>query len=147
MRKSESGLVRAVRLEIRQDEVGALLGRGRQRNSVSPYAGYCYVASEALYHLLWMMDVPGSTGYKPMYLRVNGDSHWFLSAPDGRVVDPTADQFLSPPDYRQAKGKGFLTKHPSRRAQELIRRVCETTSSSVRFIDRRRRSGGQASQR
>lgn len=41
--------------------------------------------------------------------------------PDGRVIDPTVDQFDEKPDHNLAKGKGFLTKKPSKRAAALIR--------------------------
>ena len=41
----------------------------------------------------------------------------------GENIDLTSSQFKSPVPYEKAIGKGFLTKQPSKRAQELIHRV------------------------
>lgn len=82
--------------------------------------GNCYVASEALYHLLGGRRA----GYKPMTVRHEGDVHWFLvHVPTGLVLDPTVSQFQSPPDYTKARGRGFLTRTPSRRAREMMGRL------------------------
>lgn len=74
--------------------------------------GHCYVMAEAGYHM---------TGReaKPMFVRHEGVSHWFLRF-GFEVWDPTRPQFLTPVPYVEAIGKGFLTKTPSRRAQMLI---------------------------
>jgi hypothetical protein len=77
--------------------------------------GNCYVASEALYHLLGGK----AAGWTPMTMRHEGDTHWFLRHESGTIVDPTAGQFQEPPDYARARGCGFLTREPSRRADEL----------------------------
>lgn len=78
--------------------------------------GNCYAASEALYHL-----IGGKlAGWTPMRMRVHNDSHWFLRHATGLILDPTASQFKSPPDYSQAVGSGFLTKTPSTRARKLM---------------------------
>jgi hypothetical protein len=77
--------------------------------------GHCYHASEALYH----MSGGKKSGLKPMNMKHEGSSHWFLL--DGeKVVDPTSDQFESTPNYLKARGRGFMTKKPSKRAQMLI---------------------------
>lgn len=81
--------------------------------------GNCYVASEALYHLLGGK----AAGWKPMTLKHEGDTHWFLKHSSGLIVDPTVSQFDSPPPYERAVGRGFLTKEPSRRASELMQRI------------------------
>lgn len=85
-----------------------------------PLRGNCYVTSEALYHLLGGK----AAGWKPMHLRVNGESHWFLSHTSGTIVDPTRKQFgrmeLS---YDEARGTGFLTKEPSKRARKLMKEM------------------------
>ena len=39
---------------------------------------------------------------------------------EGVVIDPTADQFRSRPDYSAGRGNGFLTRAPSKRARELM---------------------------
>jgi hypothetical protein len=56
-----------------------------------------------------------------MTMRHEGDTHWFLRHTSGLVMDPTVSQFRSPPDYTKARGCGFLTKQPSKRAHELMR--------------------------
>lgn len=83
-----------------------------------PFTGHCYVASEALYHLLGGKEA----GYRPVNLRHENVSHWWLEGPSG-VLDPTADQFQTPVPYEGGRGRGFLTKEPSKRAQKLIEAV------------------------
>jgi hypothetical protein len=83
--------------------------------------GHCYVATEALFHLFGGY---GQTKYKPMYIRHEGEPHWFLlSLADGRVIDATKEQFSTPVPYESGIGKGFLTRQPSARARAVIRRV------------------------
>ena len=91
------------------------LRRAPWKGNSNRYAGHCYVASEALFHLL--------PGMKPQFIRHGGQPHWFLLDPEGNVVDATASQFGTPVPYENAKGKGFLTKEPSRRARTLMERV------------------------
>lgn len=81
--------------------------------------GNCYVASEALYHLLGGKH----TGWKPMHLKHEGKSHWFLEHSSGLILDVTPHQFRNPPRYERARGKGFLTKQPSRRAEALMEKI------------------------
>ena len=78
--------------------------------------GNCYVTCEALYHLLGGK----ASGYKPMRMKHEGDSHWFLMH-DGLVIDPTVSQFKKKPNYSKAVGCGFLTKRPSERAKKLMK--------------------------
>ena len=78
--------------------------------------GNCYVTCEALYHLIGGKE----SGWKPMNVKHEGDSHWFLLHESGTILDPTALQFKSKPNYNQARGRGFLTKLPSRRAKEMM---------------------------
>lgn len=87
----------------------------------TPTAGHCYAASEALYHLLGGREA----GLVPVVLRHEEGPHWFLRADDGSILDPTADQFATPPDHAAGKGCGFLTRDPSRRAAEILRRLSE----------------------
>jgi len=82
-------------------------------------SGYCYVTSEALYHMLGGKRA----GWKPMFVRHEGKPHWFLLHENGCILDITAEQFNTPVPVYSAKGKGFLTKLPSKRAQILIERV------------------------
>lgn len=81
--------------------------------------GNCYVTCEALYHLLGGR----SAGYKPMTVRHEGEVHWFLMHVSGLVLDPTASQFKSPPPYHRARGRGFLTRQPSKRARVMMDRL------------------------
>lgn len=78
--------------------------------------GNCYVTCEAIYHLLG----GAAAGYKPHTLRHEGDVHWYLVHEGKTIVDPTRSQFLSPPNYSTGRGRGFLTKQPSRRAAALM---------------------------
>ena len=89
--------------------------------------GNCYVACEALYHLLGGKRA----GLVPHTVRHEGVVHWYLvlySLPrrvrdGGIVIDPTAVQFATPPDYTRGRGRGFLTKMPSDRARQLMDRL------------------------
>jgi hypothetical protein len=80
--------------------------------------GNCYVTCEALYHLMGGK----AAGWKPMCLKWENDNHWYLQRGE-TIVDPTASQFKTTPDYALGKGKGFLTKAPSRRARELMAKM------------------------
>ncbi len=103
------------------------------------HRGNCYVVAEALYHLLGGKKA----GYVPMRIRHEGDTHWYilrrLLVPpipgtsfkrrksfqmEIRVkIDPTAKQFKTLPDYSKAVGTGFLTKRPSKKARELMKKL------------------------
>jgi hypothetical protein len=85
---------------------------------------HCYAATEAVYHLL---GGPASA-YRPKQLTLGPEtSHWWLEGPNGEIVDPTHDQFEEPIDYTLGTGKGFLTREPSKRANEIIQRVMKTS--------------------
>jgi hypothetical protein len=56
-----------------------------------------------------------------MTMRHEGDTHWFLRHDNGTILDATVSQFRTAPDYTKARGCGFLTKQPSRRAAALLR--------------------------
>jgi len=81
--------------------------------------GNCYVTSEALFYLLGGK----AAGWTPMRMRFRGDTHWFLRHKSGFILDATASQFQQPVDYRLARGSGFLTRTPSRRAKELMKQL------------------------
>ena len=78
--------------------------------------GNCYVTCEALYHLIGGKK----QGWTPMNMRHEGDSHWYLRHSSGLILDPTVKQFKSRPNYSLGRGKGFLTKRPSKRAKVLM---------------------------
>lgn len=74
----------------------------------------------------------------PHRLEHEGDSHWYLvrkvtaRVPAGLplrgvwevekdvIIDPTASQFKTTPDYSKGVGCGFLTKGPSKRARDMM---------------------------
>jgi hypothetical protein len=81
--------------------------------------GNCYVTSEALFHLLGGK----AAGWKPMHLSHEGNTHWFLKHNNGMILDATVKQFKNLPDYNKAKGCGFLTRKPSKRAKQLMKEL------------------------
>ena len=81
--------------------------------------GHCYVASEAAYYLLGGK----AEGWTPQFVLVKGVPHWFLKHKSGTKLDITAAQFQVLIPYEMARGKGFLTNKPSKRAVELIKRI------------------------
>lgn len=96
----------------------------KYRGHPNPLAGHCYVASEALRHLL-------GAEWAPQQMWHDGVSHWFLKHRlSGEVLDPTATQFRTPPDYSKAKGRGFLTRMPCKRTQRLLDRVSSSLQIS-----------------
>ena len=106
--------------EILQSSVGDRLRLPKYRGDANPFRGHCYVASEALYHLLGGKE----QGWKPMFLKHEGENHWFLQK-NGLIIDITVSQFKKFPPYDNAIGKGFLTKKPSKRARTIISIVKE----------------------
>lgn len=64
-----------------------------------------------------------ASGWTPMQMRTGTDSHWFLKHSEGLIIDPTVGQFDSIPDYSLARGRGFLTKQPSKRAVILMEKI------------------------
>jgi len=84
--------------------------------------GHCYVASEVAYYLLGGKEC----GWKAMHMTHLGASHWFLKHKSGFILDLTYNQFKSPLDYSKARGTGFLTKEPSKRAKLLAARISKS---------------------
>lgn len=89
-----------------------------------PTAGHCYAASEALYHMLGGK----AAGWTPVVLQHEGGSHWFLRDRTGAPVDATGDQFSTAVPHALGRGTGFLTRQPSARAAEIMRRVHQAAS-------------------
>lgn len=101
------------------------LRRKPWKGSPNPMAGHCYVASEALYHLL---GGPNSD-WKPEFVSHEGSPHWYLrNRVTDEVMDVTSTQFDTPVPYHLGRGKGFLTKQPSKRAQVVIDRYRRSSS-------------------
>lgn len=87
--------------------------------------GNCYVAAEALYHILGGKEA----GWTPMVARTDTDTHWWIQK-GGFRLDPSRRQFnrrgkywLENNVYPKGRGCGFLTKKPSKRARELMKRL------------------------
>lgn len=75
------------------------------------------MTSEALYHLLGGKKA----GWTPQYMNTRETgNHWFLKHKSGLIVDPTRKQFDVKPKYEKARGMGFLTKKPSKKAKALM---------------------------
>lgn len=91
----------------------------RWRGHPNHLAGHCYTASEALWHL-----GAREAGFRPLNVKHEGTSHWCLKRDDGAIIDPTVGQFVTVPDYTTGVRRGFLTRHPSKRAQTIIDRLC-----------------------
>lgn len=90
------------------------------RCSCADRRGNCYVATEAAYHILGGKR----SGWKPMVTRTTTDTHWFLRHKTGLILDLSRKQFRGQlPDYTKAKGCGFLTRKPSKRAAALIEKL------------------------
>ena len=96
---------------------------GRWKVQSNPLEGHCYIAAEALWHLLGKLD------WKPMcasYEDIGGKAtHWWLvNKTNCTIADPTKEQYApEEPPYHLGRGTGFLTKNPSKRAQILIDRI------------------------
>jgi len=117
-----------------QDKVLAALSdelrKRKYQGNPNRITGHCYVASEALYHLLG----GNRQGYAPHFVRHEGEPHWYLEAPGGKRIDLTASQFTTPVPYDLGRGKGFLTRQPSKRAQIVIDRVLDKMPDPSRKV-------------
>lgn len=89
----------------------------------NPLAGFCYTASEAIYHLSEDETHPYCVRYGP----APHQTHWYLKlAETGEVVDVTGSQFSDMDAYAlydHGVRKGFLTKRPSKRARAILDRI------------------------
>lgn len=95
------------------------LRKPKYRGNSNPLVGHCYVASEAIYHLVGGQQ----SKLVPYFIRHEGEPHWFLASRyTGQIVDPTAGQFTTPVSYWWGVRKGFLTKYPSKRAKIVMER-------------------------
>ena len=96
------------------------LRKKQYKGNSNPLTGHCYVASEALFHMLGIDAV----NWLPCNIQHEKCSHWYLKNKiTGKILDLTAGQFKTTVPYKNGRGRGFLTKQPSKRASELIRRV------------------------
>jgi hypothetical protein len=81
--------------------------------------GYCYVVSETIYHLYGKKN-----GFIPFRLKHKGQNHWYLKNDKGDIIDLIADSFKENPfNYENSIRASFLTKEPSKRCKEIIKRI------------------------
>ena len=90
-----------------------------KRRGPTPIHGACYIASEALYHLLNQQYTLTVKRYK-----IDGINHWWLET-ENEIIDPTAEQFDFECPYHFGKAASFLTRQPSHRTQELLVRLAD----------------------
>lgn len=86
-----------------------------------PTTGHCYIAAEALYHLLGGKD----NGLAAYVIKKRNWTHWFLKDENGNILDPTRDQFDGRPPYESGRKTGFLTSWPSKRARVVLARCLQ----------------------
>jgi hypothetical protein len=91
-----------------------------RREGDHPLKGYCYVASEALYHL-----AGGASSGLSVYRCAlpEGGSHWWLIDSRGSIIDPTAEQFAERAPYSTGVRTSFLSQKPSKRAMRLMSKI------------------------
>lgn len=114
------GLIPVLAIAIR-DVLTDELRRAPYAGDPNPMRGHCYVATEAYYHATGGKHV-GNAIYQ---MNHEDAPHWWMRDPNGDIVDLTSDQFDTPVPYDAGKRRGFLTRAPSKRAREVLRRVRE----------------------
>jgi len=118
--------IMSIRKNLTDDLLSTKYRRNLSHNVLSNTTGHCYVASEALYHLLTEVQ---RRKFKPYYLKIDDMfhqtiTHWYLMTDDKlEILDPTYDQFSYLPNYGSGTRAAFLTKTPSKRAKILIGRI------------------------
>lgn len=86
----------------------------------TPIHGSCYIASEAIYHLLNGND---NENIKIKRFKMpNGVNHWWIEN-YGKIIDLTYDQFDIDVPYEKGINSSFLTKHPSKRCLSLLQKI------------------------
>ena len=105
----------------------------RQENEHHTH-GHCYVAAEALFHLLggWDSEWRSWVGFE------DNDTHWWLvsNRRNNRILDPTKEQYTCSnppvePPYSTGRKNTFLTKQPSKRARIVMDRVKSIFPKSI----------------
>lgn len=103
----------------------------RWKNQSHPLEGHCYVAAEALWHLLKKSNW---TPFCASYIDENGQkaTHWWIkNKKTNKIKDPTKEQYYPDnPPYHLGKPCGFLTNFPSKRAKTVIDRIKRLYSSN-----------------
>lgn len=109
-----------IRAVLTPDLLSAQWRKKGAESAGHPLTGHCYVASEAYFHVLGK-----SNGFAPKMLSGEGWTHWWLENKQGEIIDLTQEQVgqLDGFAYEAGKGKGFLTRDPSKRAQIALARA------------------------
>lgn len=99
----------------------------RLKNCLTPdllkkgWSGHCYIFAEAVWHLFGK-----DRGWKVKCYRDPGfETHWWVESCEGEIFDVLNDPEEKFP-YHLGKGKGFLTREPSKRCLTLIERYKNT---------------------
>lgn len=101
------------------------LAQDLYRSGFGRFDGFAYVAAEAYFHLAGGWDA----GLRPMQLKYRGKSHWWLLAPDGRVIDLVLgprETSKFPYHRGQCRPFRYTPAGISRRAQTVVERVRAT---------------------
>lgn len=110
-------LIKTIKIVLRESND---LRKTEYQDNMNYLRGHCYVASEALYHFSGGKD----SELVPAVVEHEGQTHWFLIDKNtNQIIDITAKQFDKAVAYSKARKMGFLTRLPSKRAVELMRRV------------------------
>jgi hypothetical protein len=119
-RRKDSSVMRDIQGALSLDLLHPSYRRTDRQSLKVACTGHCYVATEALYHLLGK-----EVGFRPYVFRhPNGATHWWLGHPEtGEILDPTSPQLGRVFDYSQGRRATFRTAQPSKRALELMRRI------------------------
>ncbi len=120
--KSMNEIINNIQKSLTDD----LLKSKYRKTKKNHLSGHCYVATEALYHLLGDDKV----NYIPSTLKIDDITHWFLkNKKTGEIIDPTKDQFDYPLDYSGSRNRFFLTNKPSKRTLILLNRIYEKNNN------------------
>jgi len=96
-------------------------------NKTNPLFGYCYIVTEALYHLIRSVELPEQyDGYGPWKSATESDPHWWLQDGAGHRLDLTADQLTvqgCEPPYDSGCSTPFEPPTPCSRTSIVIARV------------------------
>ena len=108
-------VARAVRDSLTPD----VRQKGTRASTEDGDTGFCYVASEAIWHLLGGPD----SAYVPHRIVHERRSHWYLMNPAGSVIDVTVGQFRRCPQHESGARRAFIHPTPSKRAQLVMTRA------------------------
>ena len=88
----------------------------------SKHYGYCYIVSEAAYHLY-----AKEKGFSPYVAKdCYGLTHWWLQNNKNEIIDIVAHAYYDDgeePPYKNGRKTAFLTKQPSKRCKIILERI------------------------